>query len=108
MTFRLSEPLEDYFKAANAHDLFAMLAAFAGGAVVADEGRQYRGLASSQEWMKETIEQYAFEITPIPSSTAEGETICTASVAGTFPGSPVNLQHRFRVDRGKITRLEIG
>ena len=37
----------------------------------------------------------------------DGATVVIARVAGDFPGSPVELQHAFRLDGGQIVSLEI-
>jgi hypothetical protein len=37
-----------------------MLAGFADGAVVRDEGQEWRGRAAIREWMEETIRKYQF------------------------------------------------
>jgi uncharacterized protein (TIGR02246 family) len=108
MSIRLSEPLTDYFKAANTHDVSAMLAAFAHDAVVVDEGQRHRGLVAIREWMRKTLENYAFEIDPIESSVSGNDTLVIASVSGTFPGSPITLKYKFKANGGKITGLEIG
>lgn len=108
MTLRLPEPITDYFKAANAHDVSAMLAPFAIGALVVDEGQLHRGAAALREWMGETVQRYAVKADPIESSRSGSETLVIASVKGTFPGSPITLQYRFEIEGGKITRLEIG
>jgi len=108
MTLRLSEPLTAYFKAANLHDVSAMLAPFADDAFVVDEGQQHRGLVAIREWMRETVENFAFQIDPIESSQRGSETLVVASISGTFPGSPITLQYKFEADGSKITGLEIG
>ena len=37
----------------------------------------------------------------------DGKTVVTSRVAGNFPGSPVNLEYVFGLERDKITSLEI-
>lgn len=108
MTLRLPEPLTDYFKATNAHDVSAMLAPFAEDAHVVDEGRHHQGVVAIREWMRETVERYALEIDPIESARSGSGVLVIASVSGTFPGSPITLQYKFKVDSEKITNLEIG
>lgn len=107
MKLRLSEPLEDYFKAANARDVSAMCSAFADDAFVVDEGRRHHGLGAIREWMRGTVERYAFRVDPIESSQRGGDTLVITSVSGTFPGSPISLQYEFRIDDGKVIGLEI-
>jgi len=53
MPLRLPEPLPAYFAAINTHNIDAMLAGFADGAIVRDEGQERRGLAAIREWMEE-------------------------------------------------------
>jgi len=38
---------------------------------------------------------------------SDGATVVIARVAGDFPGSPVELQHAFRLDGGQIASLGI-
>jgi hypothetical protein len=108
MTARLSPTLAAYFAATNAHDVAAMIAAFADDSVVEDEGRRHHGLAAIRGWMTETIEKYDFEVDPIESSRDGRKTAVLVSVRGKFPGSPITLQYLFTVAGQKIARLEIG
>ncbi|MDX2036436.1 MAG: nuclear transport factor 2 family protein [Isosphaeraceae bacterium] len=108
MTPRLPYPLEDYFKDANARDVATMLSRFTNDSIVVDEGRRHRGLVEIHEWMRQTIEEYAFQVDPIESSQRGSDTLVTTSVSGRFPGSPITLQYAFRVENRKITALEIG
>ena len=108
MTAKLPQPLADYFEATNAHDVAAMIAAFAEHSVVQDEGRQLHGLAAIVDWMKETIDKYDFKVAPIESSRNGRKIIVLVSLSGKFPGSPITLQYEFTVDAEKIARLEIG
>jgi ketosteroid isomerase-like protein len=108
MPATLSPMLADYFAAANAHDVAAMIASFADASIVEDEGRQHHGLVAIRAWMKETIDKYDFKVDPIESS-RKGDTTCVlVSLSGRFPGSPITLEHAFTLDGQKIARLEIG
>jgi hypothetical protein len=108
MAAKLSSALVSYFEATNAHDVSAMLAAFAEDSVVEDEGRQHHGLAAIGDWMKETIEKYDFKVEPIESSRHGRRSTVLVSLSGKFPGSPITLQYEFTVDGQKISHLEIG
>ena len=107
MSATLPPPLAAYFAATNTHDLTAMIAAFAEGAVVKDEGREHRGLQAIREWMEETTRKYQFTVEVTDVAETDGKTVVTGLVAGTFPGSPVRLRHAFTLDRDKIAHLEI-
>jgi hypothetical protein len=49
LTVRLPEPIAAYFAATSTHNVDAMLAGFADGAVVRDEGQERRGRAAIRE-----------------------------------------------------------
>jgi ketosteroid isomerase-like protein len=106
MSATLPEPLAAYFAAKNRHDIDAMLAPFAAHAVVKDEGQERRGLAAIRQWMEETTRKYrpTFEVTDIAE--ADGATVVTGLVSGTFPGSPAVLHFAFTLDDGKIAHLK--
>jgi ketosteroid isomerase-like protein len=105
---RMPSKVATYFAATNARDLDRMIAAFANDAVVKDEGREHHGLGAIRKWMEQAIEKYAFEVEPTEVDDTEGRTVVTATVSGSFPGSPVHLRHAFTIDhREQIARLEI-
>lgn len=100
--------LAAYFAASNNHDVPAMIALFSEGAMVKDEGREYRGLDAIREWATETIRKYDFKVEPAEATEETGRTVVTSSVSGNFPGSPVRLRYAFSMDNQKVSRLEIG
>jgi hypothetical protein len=57
--------------------------------------------------MKEAKAKYHHTVEPLAVSHRDGLTVVTARVAGTFPNSPLDLQHVFAVEGGKIASLEI-
>jgi xanthine dehydrogenase molybdopterin-binding subunit B len=80
MPLDLPKPIAEYFAADHASDAHALARCFADGGVVHDEGGTFRGT---------------------------GATIVAAQVTGDFPGSPVTLDHVFRLAGDKIVSLEI-
>src|SRR4030095_11958559 len=108
MATNLPPVLERYFAATNRHDLDGMIADFADDAVVKDERREHRGTAAIREWMTETIRKYDFKTEPTTVARANGQTAVSVTVSGNFPGSPVALTYRFKLEGQKIARLEIG
>jgi hypothetical protein len=108
MSATLPEPLSAYFGAKKRHDIDAMLAPFAEEAVVKDEGQERRGLAAVREWMEETTRKYHDTVEVTDVAEADGKTVVTGLVSGTFPGSPVRLRFHFTIEGDKIARLEIG
>jgi hypothetical protein len=108
MSTKMPSTLERYFAATNQHDVEAMTAAFADEAVVKDEGQEHRGSAAIRGWMNDTIRKYHFTVEPTAAARAHDRTVVTVVVSGNFPGSPVTLDYRFKLDGQKISRLEIG
>ena len=108
MTANLPRVLADYFTATNAHDVGAMIAAFAEDATVHDEGRDHAGVAAIRAWMQETIEKYDYNVEPVESSRSGSRAVVLVSLRGNFPGSPITLQYAFTLAGQKIARLEIG
>jgi hypothetical protein len=108
MTANLPSVLVDYFTATNAHDVGAMVAAFAEDATVRDEGRDHAGAEAIRAWMKETIEKYDYNVEPVESSRSGSRAVVLVSLRGKFPGSPITLQYAFTLAGQKIVHMEIG
>jgi ketosteroid isomerase-like protein len=108
MTARLPKVLAEYFAATNAHDVGAMIAAFAEDATVHDEGRDHVGVSAIRTWMEETIEKYDYKVEPIESSRNGSSAVVLVSLRGKFPGSPISLQYAFTLSAERVARLEIG
>jgi ketosteroid isomerase-like protein len=107
MSVDLPEAIAAYFTAENASDSEALAQCFVEHAVVRDEGRAIEGPAAIKEWQAETKKKYQHTIEPLASIQKNGRTVVTVRVAGTFPGSPVELQFVFGLEAGKIASLEI-
>lgn len=90
MSPNLPMPLSTYFEGKNAHDVDAMLACFSDEASVRDEGRDMIGRAAIRKWMEETTRKYRVTVAPTGVGQADGRTIVTAQVSGTFPGSTIS------------------
>jgi hypothetical protein len=103
----LPSPIAVYIVAANRGDTEALAQCFAGNAVVRDEGNTIQGLAAIKKWMIETKQKYQHTIEPLASSQKDGKTIVTNRLTGSFPGSPIELEFVFTLDRDKIAALEI-
>ena len=107
MATKLHSTLEGYFAATNRHDVDGMIAAFAGDAVVKDEGHEHRGVSAIRGWLNETIRKYSFRAEPTGVAHANNETAVTVTVVGNFPGSPITLIYSFSLAGEKIARLTI-
>ena len=107
MPLVLPAPVAGYFDAANAAQAAVASLHFALDATVADEGRTHTGTAEIAAWIADVTEKYACTATPTAVREDSGQTVVTASVAGNFPGSPIELDYVFRVSGARITNLEI-
>jgi ketosteroid isomerase-like protein len=108
MTVQLPTPLAEYFAAANAEDANRVTACFASDAVVHDEGRDMRGRAAIRAWAAEVRRKYHFHAEVLAVEEAGDRTVVTAHLTGDFPGNPVDLRYRFKLDGPEIIALEIG
>jgi len=107
MSISLPPPIDLYFTFEKAHDPSAIDRCFAAGAVVRDEGKTITGVAAIKAWRIETGEKYHHVVEPLSVSTREGKVVVTGKVSGSFPGSPINLEHIFEIEGGRIVSLEI-
>jgi hypothetical protein len=104
----LPDILARYFKAQNDHDIDAMVACFASGAAVRDEGRDIVGTAAIRAWKEETSAKYGIAVEPIECTVEGARTTVVVKVSGRFAGSPANLTYRFGFsDDGRIGALEV-
>ncbi len=102
----LPEPIAAYFDA-DQRDGDAVAHCFTERAVVEDEGRSHSGRAAIKAWKTAASRKYSYSSEPFAQEQREGRTIVKARLTGNFPGSPVDLQFAFRLERGKIAHLEI-
>jgi hypothetical protein len=108
MPLSLPDPIAAYFRAQNAHDVDGMLATFASQARVRDEGQDLTGSAAIRAWIDDTTRKYHPSVTPLGIEQVDGRSIVKVRVSGTFPGSPIELSYRFKVEGRLIAALEIG
>ena len=104
----LRAPVSTYFEARNAHDAPATAALFKEGGRVHDERHDHRGRDAILAWAEATSSKYQMTQTPLAAREEGGATVVTAEVAGTFPGSPIELEFRFVVEGQQIAELKIG
>ena len=107
MTVSLPESIADYFEASNSGRPEAVAKVFAADGVVRDEGGVHRGREAIAAWARATMDKYSMRITPLTAS-GTGVVVVKASVAGTFPGSPLELTFRFDLGEDGIRALAIG
>jgi SnoaL-like protein len=107
MDITLPAPIDIYFASENAHDRSAIDRCFATDAIVRDEGRSIEGVAAIKAWRVETGEKYRHTVEPLGLSLQDGRVVVLSVLSGEFPGSPIRLEHIFKIDGDRITSLEI-
>lgn len=81
---------------------------FTPDAVVKDEQQTHTGRAAINRWRVETSAKYAFTSEPLKLERSGDDYIVVARITGNFPGSPIDLTHRFRLEGDRIASLQIG
>ena len=102
----LPEPIEAYFEA-DRRDGHAVGRCFTNDGTVIDERKTHTGLAAIEAWKTAASAQYSYVAEPVALEKKDRKYIVTSRVTGDFPGSPVDLQFTFTLERGKIASLEI-
>ena len=106
-TLILPEPIAAYFAADQHQNADAVARCFTAHAVVKDEGRTHAGVDAIKAWKAAASTQYTYTTEPFALEHSDGHPVVTSRVEGNFPGSPVDLRYRFRLERGLIASLEI-
>jgi ketosteroid isomerase-like protein len=107
MPLDLPGPIAEYFAAEKARDALALAQCFVDDGVVYDEGGTFRGTNAIRDWNAAARKKYQHTVEPLSVIQRDGATIVAGKVAGNFPGSPVTLDHIFRLEGEKILSLEI-
>lgn len=101
----LPEPIAAYFAAE--HNPEALAHCFTARAVMKDDGHTYTGINAIQAFMAAASAKYRATSVPFALEREDGVQVVRAKVTGNFPGSPIDLSCRFRLERGLIASLEI-
>lgn len=108
MLLTLPQPVINYLAAVETKDTDMLARCFADGALVHDEGCDYRGLDAIRSWKQETHTKYKYVMEPLEASVSGKTGKLRTRLTGDFPGSPVELDYKFTLAHDKITSLEIG
>ena len=107
MPIEMPEPVARYFAAERDHDADALARCFVDDGTVRDEGRTVHGPAAIRQWNIDATDKYHHTVEPLEVREEAGKIIVIGRVSGTFSGSPVDLQHVFELQGGRIASLEI-
>jgi hypothetical protein len=106
MSISLPKPIAAYFAAEQAEDAGALARCFAPDGV-RDEGGTFTGTDAIERWNATARAKYHHTVVPLSATERDGTIVVVGRVAGDFPGSPLDLQHVFKLDGEKIAWLEI-
>ena len=107
MSISLPKPIAESFAAEKVGDAARLARCFGSDGVVHDEGGAFTGPVAIELWNAAARAKYHHTVTPISSTVRAGATIVVGRVAGDFPGSPIELNHTFRLEGDKIASLDI-
>ena len=84
------------------------VATFADDATVIDDGESYQGSDRIRWWLEHAASEFTFTRTLISvDDLGGGVHLVRNHIAGNFPGGEADLDYRFELRDGLITRLEI-
>jgi hypothetical protein len=107
MTLNVPEPVAAYLAAEEAKDPDSLFRCFTEDGMVHDEGRDYRGRNSIRQWKQEVDTKYRYILQTVDAQTHGDKVVVRVRLTGEFPGSPVELDHIFKLSNDKIASLEI-
>jgi ketosteroid isomerase-like protein len=107
MALNVSEPVVAYLAAEEAKDADALSRCFTEDGIVHDEGQNYRGRTSICQWKQEVDAKYRYVLLTVNAQTHGDKVVLRVRLTGEFPGSPVELDHIFKLSNDKIASLEI-
>ena len=107
MALPIPEPVAAYLAAEEAKDADALSRCFTDNGIVHDEGQDYRGRDSIRQWKQAVDTKYRYVSQTIGVQTHGDDVTVRVRLAGEFPGSPVELDHIFKLSNNKIAALEI-
>ena len=105
--YRVPEPAAAYLAAEEAKDADALSRCFTEDGTVHDEGHDYHGRDSIRQWKQAADEKYRYVLQMVNAQKHGNEVTVRARLTGEFPGSPVELDHIFKLSNNKIASLEI-
>jgi hypothetical protein len=107
MMLNVPAPVAAYFAAEEVKDAEKLSLCFIEDGTVHDEGHDYRGRQAIRQWKQDADKKYRYVLLPLDAQTNGNEVTVRARLTGDFAGSPVELDHIFRLKMHKIASLEI-
>jgi len=107
MPLDVPEPVAKYLASEEAKDADALSRCFTEHGAVHDEGQDYHGCDSIRQWKQAADAKYRYVLQAVRVQTFGDSVTVRARLTGEFPGSPVELEHIFKLSGAKIASLEI-
>ena len=107
MVLDVPDAVAEYLAAEGAKDADALSRCFTEDGTVHDEGQDYLGCDSIRQWKLTADAKYQYVFQTINVQTVGDRVTVRARLTGEFPGSPVELDHIFKLSGDKIASLEI-
>lgn len=107
MHIQLPPAITTFFAVSNGAAEGALNDFFAGDAVVRDEAHTYQGQAAIHAWLRAAQGKYNYHTEPFAVVQEGANVQVRATITGTFPGSPAQLEYSFQLADDKIKALEI-
>ena len=107
MALNVPQPVAAYLAAEEAKDADALSRCFTEDGTVHDEGQDYHGRDSIRQWKQAADAKYRYVFQTINVQTLGELVTVRARLTGEFPGSPVELDHIFKLSAYKIASLQI-
>lgn len=99
--------VERYLRVAAGGDNDAVEACFTEDAEVTDDGRTHHGRAAIRQWREDVAAAFEYTVEVTGTERDGDDYLVVTTVAGSFPGSPVQLKYRFELVGDLIRRLVI-
>jgi ketosteroid isomerase-like protein len=107
MAIDVPGPVAEYLAAEQAKNADALCSCFTVDGTVHDEGQDYRGRDSIRQWKLAADAKYRYVLETVNVQTHGDLVTVRVRLTGEFPGSPVELDHVFKLSNDKIASLEI-
>lgn len=104
---KLPDIINQMIQAQNNWDSALYASCFTEDARVHDEGHTYNRRQQIKHWIDEANKKYRTKMEPIDYVVSGTACVLTATVSGTFPGSPIILKYHVELQDMKIILLKI-
>jgi len=105
---QLPKPISSYLVAHQARDLDTAVGYYTDDAVAVDEGHAYHGPRQIREWLATAASEYTYTIELTGARRIDADQyVAIHHLEGNFPGGVADLEFKFTLREGRISRLTI-